>query len=217
MELITAIEISPFKYSKEEYELPEIIDLPDSEEWYKRWTTAVSTLDLDFDTLDKNSYLVDIETIDDKNLQIILEVNLQEIDVDKFEMQMMPFDGGIALKENDQVLITPTCCGDIGNIKEWQKMLENNSTEWSELWIGHPWVFYKKENGKIQFSDYSDSSLNEMESIQPIFEVDGSELKIEIGKIKKQQINFKNRIFNILKKMKIENAEKISELMTGIK
>lgn len=217
IQLFNVIEISPLKYSKEEYELPEVSDSPNPEEWYKHWIKAVSTIDLDFHTLDGESYFVDIETIDDRNLKIILEVDLQEIDLDDFKDQIMPFDGGIVLKENDKILIKPTCCGDIGNIKEWQRILENESKEWSDLWIGHPFVFYKKENGKIQFSDYSDLNLNEFLDIKPIFEIDESNLRIEFEKVKQQQIKFKIKISEILKKMKIDDSERISELMTGVK
>lgn len=217
IKLINTIEVSPLKYSKEEYELPEASDYPDADDWYRKWEEVVSKLDLGFHTIKKDSYLVDIETIDDENLQMILETNLQEIDLEEFEDQIIAFDGGIVLKKNDQVLISPTCCGDIGNIKEWQKIFENKTSDWSEMWIGHPWIFYRKENGKVQFSDYSDLNLKEFIDIKPIFEIDESELKIELEKVKQHQIKFKNTISEILKKMKIDNAEKISELMTGVK
>ncbi|MCD0480062.1 hypothetical protein LPB90_16610 [Chryseobacterium sp. LC2016-29] len=216
MKLINAIEITPLRYSKETHELPEISDYPDPDEWFRKWEEAVSKLNLDFHAIQKDSYLVDIEAIDDENLQIILEINLQEIDWEEFEDQMIAFDGGIVLKNDGQVLITPTCCGNIGNINEWQRILDNKTSDWSEMWIGHPWIFYRKENGKVQFSDYSDVNLNEFIDIKAIFEINESELKNELEKVKQHQINFKNRISNILHKMNIKNAGKISKLMTGI-
>ncbi|MGE6397532.1 hypothetical protein [Chryseobacterium scophthalmum] len=84
------------------------------------------------------------------------------------------------------------------------------------MWIGHPWIFYRKENGKVQFSDYSDVNLNEFIDIKVIFEIDESELKNEFEKVKQHQTNFKNRISNIFQKMNIKNAEKISKLITGV-
>jgi hypothetical protein len=217
IQLINAIEIAPLKYKKGEHELPEVSDPPNPEEWYRKWVKAVSIIDLDFDTIDKNSYFVDIENIDDRNLKIILEIDLQEIDLDACEDQIMPFDGGIVLKSNDKILLKPTCCGDIGIIKEWQRILENESKEWTDLWIGHPYVFYKKENGKIQFSDYSDLNLSEFLNIEPIFEIEESNLRIELEKVTQHQINFKNKIINTLQEMNVENAERISELMIGVK
>lgn len=217
MKLINAIEIPPLRYPKETHELPEISDYPDPDEWFRKWEGAVSKLNLDFHAIQKDSYLVDIEAIDDENLQIILEKNLEEIDLEKFEEEVSIFDGGIVLTENDKILIEPRCCGDMGNINEWQRMLDDKTSDWSDLWIGHPWVFYRKQNGKVQFSDYSDLGLSEFVDIKAIFEIDESQLKIELEKVKQHQRNFKNRISNILKEMNVKNVEKISKLMTGIK
>ncbi|UFH33395.1 hypothetical protein LNP04_06655 [Chryseobacterium sp. C-71] len=217
IKLINTIEVSPLKYSKEEYELPEASDYPDADDWYRKWEEVISKLDLGFHTIKKDSYLVDIENIDEENLQMIVETNLQEIDLEKFGDEVPIFDGGIVLKGNDKILIEPSCCGDIGNIYEWQGILDNKTSDWTDLWIGHPWIFYRKQNGRVQFSDYSDLNLKEFIDIKPIFEIDESELKIELEKVKQHQIKFKHRITEILKKMKMDNAEKISELMTGIK
>lgn len=183
IELINTIEVSPLKYSKKEYELPEASDYPDADDWYRKWEEVVSKLDLGFHNIKKDSYLVDIETIDEENLQMILETNLQEIDLEKFEDEVPIFDGGIVLTENDKILIEPNCCGDIGNINEWQRILDNKTSDWSDLWIGHPWIFYRKQNGKVQFSDYSDLNLKEFTDIKVIFEVDESNLRIELEKV----------------------------------
>ncbi|MCX8531803.1 hypothetical protein [Chryseobacterium luquanense] len=216
IKLINTIEVSPLKYSKEEYELPDASDYPDADDWYRKWEEVISKLDLGFHTIKKDSYLVDIETIDEENLQMILETDLQEIDLEKFEDEVPAFAGGIVLTQNDKILIVPSCCGNIGNIEEWQRILDNKTSDWSDLWIGHPWVFYRKQNGKVQFSDYSDLNLKEFTDIKVIFEVDESELKNELDKMKKHQIKFKHRITEILKKINVENSERISELMTGL-
>ncbi|MBL1223456.1 hypothetical protein JET18_21640 [Chryseobacterium sp. L7] len=211
MKLTNVIEICPIKYSKEGYGLPDNSDIPDSEIWYKEWQKSVFSLNSNFNPIDKDSYLFDIEVIDDNNLEIIL----QGFQFDEFE-NIGSFDGGIALIENNKALVLPTCCGDIGNIKEWKKILENKTEEWDELWIGHPWIFYKKVNGKVQLSDYSDESLKDLINIQPVLEIDELELKIELEKAEKQLINFKNRISKILEKMEVKKFDKISEMLTGL-
>ncbi|MGH1519976.1 hypothetical protein [Chryseobacterium sp. JK1] len=66
MKLINTIEISPLRYSKEEFELPEISDYPNPEEWFTKWEEVVSQLNFNFETIEKRSYLVNIETIDVK-------------------------------------------------------------------------------------------------------------------------------------------------------
>lgn len=216
MKLINVIEIYPLKYSREESELPDSSDFPDSDIWYREWEKAVSRLNFNFSPIDKDTYFIDIEMIDDENLEIILEVNLKEINPEETEDMMTAFDGGIVLIEEDKTWVLPTCCGDIGNIKEWKKILEDKTEEWNELWIGHPWIFYKKVKGKIQLSGYSDISIKDSKNIQTLIEVDELKLKTELEKAEKQQINFKNRISKILENLEIKNFDRISEILTGM-
>lgn len=200
IQLINVIEICPFRYSKEEYELPELPDPRSSEDLHERWKKAIATLNLNLKPINRGSYFVNIETVDDENLKIILKVVFEDVEVEGTDFLSL-FNGGLILMENNEVLIEPTCCSDLDNLKDWQYIFENASSEWSQLWIGHPWIFYKKENGKIQFSEYTELMLTELENIQSVFEVKESDLKIEIHKMKAQQINFNNRIIELLKEM----------------
>lgn len=197
IQLFNVIEIDPFRYSKEEYEISELSSSPTSKENNERWRKAISTLDLNLKPIQEGSYFIDIETIDDENLKIILKIIFENVEIEGTDF-LSSFNGGLILMKNDDVLIEPTCCSDLENLKNWQYIFENDSVEWSELWIGHPWIFYKKENGKIQFSDYTEDMLSELESIQSVFEVDEVDLQIEINKMKERQIHFNNRVIKLL-------------------
>ncbi|MDW9382295.1 hypothetical protein [Chryseobacterium sp. JV558] len=219
MKLINTIEISPLRYSKEEFELPEISDYPDHEEWFAKWEEAVSQLNFNFEAIEKGSYLTDIETIDDENLKMIVETKMEDTGPDESEEDryVMAFDGGIVLKIEDKILIQPNCCGDISNIEDWKNIFNTPSSEWKDLWIGHPWVFYKRENGKICFSEYTESNIEDVENIKIVAEVEESELKAELEKVIMQQINLKNRIVSVLKTLNCKYPEKISKQLAGIK
>lgn len=218
IELINTIEINPLKYSKEDFELLQIADYPDSEELFLKWTETASRLTFNFNEIQKGSNLVDIKTIDDESLQIIVAAKLSEVEFDDPDENgfVLSFDGGIVLKKDDEILIHPSCCGDIENVENWQKVVDNRSFGWAEMWIGHPWVLYKRENGVISFSDYTEININEVKNVKVRFEVEESEFQTELGKVIQHQVRFKNRILNILKKMKINHAEKISKHMSGI-
>ncbi|WP_347217809.1 hypothetical protein [Chryseobacterium sp.] len=219
IELVNTIEINPLKYSKEDFELPETVDYPDPEEYFLKLTETASRLTLNFNGIQKGSNLVDIETIDDESLEMIVAAKLTEVEFDDPDEKgfVLSFDGGIVLKKDDEVLIQPSCCGDMENIENWEKVIDNRSSGWAEMWIGHPWVLYKRKNGIISFSDYTEANINEVKNVKVKFEVDESEFQNELGKVIQHQIRFKNRILNILEKMNIDNAEKISEFMSGIK
>ena len=200
IQLFNVIEINPFRYSTEEYELPELSDSPSSQALHQRWQKAITTLNLNLTPVKKGSYFVDIETVDDENLKIILKVVFNDAETED-EDYLMLFNGGLILKENDEILLEPTCCVDLADLKEWEYIFENDSSGWSQLWIGHPYVFYRKNKGKIEFSEYTELLLSELENIQPVFEVDESDLKTEVNKMKTQQINFNNRVIELLKEI----------------
>ncbi|MXS70082.1 hypothetical protein [Chryseobacterium binzhouense] len=197
IQLFNVIEIDPFGFSKEGYEIPELSCSSNPEDHYERWQKAIKTLNLDLNPIEKGSYFVDIEHIDDKNLKIILKVIFEDVEIEGTDF-LASFNGGLILMENNEILIEPTCCCDLENLKNWEYVFENDSSEWSQLWIGHPWIFYKKENGKIQFSDYTENLLSELESIQSVCEVDELALQIEINKMKERQVHFNNRVIKLL-------------------
>lgn len=218
IELINTIEINPFKYSTEDIELPSFTEYPDPDEWFMKWEETACQLNINFNTIKKGSYLADIKAIDDESLQIIINVRLTEVDFDDpdKEVYCLPFDGGIVLRKDGEILIEPSCCGDMSVIENWQKIFKSQSSEWKDLWIGHPWVLYKRENGIISFSQYTENDIENIKNIQIKFEVEESALKAELEKVRQQQIHFKSRISGILRKKSVDNAEKLSQLMSGI-
>lgn len=219
IELINTIEINPLKYTKEDFELPEIADYPDPEDYFLKFTETASRLTLNFNEVRKGSNLVNIENIDDESLEMMVAAKLTEVEFDNPDERgfVLSFDGGIVLKKDDEVLIEPSCCGDLENIENWEKVVENRSSGWGEVWIGHPWILYKRKNGVISFSDYTEANMNDVKEVKTRFEVEESEFKDELDKVIHHQLRFKNRVLTILKKMNINSAERISEFMSGIK
>lgn len=219
--LVNVIEVSPLTYPKypgEEYEFPSAENYPDSDEWFEKWEEVASKLNFNFKPIEKGSRWVDIETLDDGNLKMILEAKLADRDPDDPDEGefMLAFDGGVALQQDNQIHIHPNCCGDMSDIQNWKNIFDTHTSDWTLLWIGHPWVLYKRENGKISFSDYTESNADELENIKTVVEIGEQELKTEWEKVVERQINFKNRILMMLKEMDIQNEENISRMLSGI-
>lgn len=84
------------------------------------------------------------------------------------------------------------------------------------MWIGHLWALYKRENDKISFSEYTESDEIDPEKIKILVEVEESELKAEVEKAVQHQMNFKDRVLITLKKINIENPERMVGLLTGM-
>lgn len=216
MQLINTIEISPYDFSNQEYNYPNGSSMESPDEWNRFWKKCISGKNLGrLESIRKGAYLVDIETINDDELVENLKNELSEVELFDVEEQVGKIIGGIALAENNTIYMEPQCCGDIGNITEWESIFDNEWNVWNQLWIGHPWVYYRKNSGIIEFTNYTESNPGNFEEVDILVRVAESDLQIELKKIREQYNYFEYRIRKALDKMGIANAEQISKLMTG--
>ncbi len=58
-------------------------------------------------------------------------------------------DGGLALLNGGEVLVEPTCCSDLANIDGWRTASEYRGAAWQMLYIGHPWLSVRLEDGRL--------------------------------------------------------------------
>ncbi len=72
------------------------------------------------------------------------------------------------------------------------------------LWIGHPWLFYKRVNGNVEFSEYTDLNLEDFDNIKAVHTLPEIELAEEVKRIRKVQDDFADKISQALATMKIE-------------
>jgi hypothetical protein len=216
MKLINTLEINPYDYSKNEYQLPSSTSASAPSEWNNFWLKCISDSNLGgLKSIYPDSYLVDIETINSEQLSEILKKELNKIDLDEFEYQIEQLCGGVAIEVDDNIIITPSCCGDLGNLSGWEDIFSSEVGTWQKLWIGHPWIFYKRIGGMVEISEYSDSNLEDFKDIKAIYTLLENELFEEVKRIRRLQNDFTDKIRAILSNMKVANARDISNLMTG--
>ncbi|WP_438014217.1 hypothetical protein WMF18_25255 [Sorangium sp. So ce315] len=48
--------------------------------------------------------------------------------------------GGLALVDGVEVLLLPTCCGDLSDLENWRASAHGSAGSPEVLWIGHPWL-----------------------------------------------------------------------------
>jgi len=218
LELINTIEISPYDFANSEYEYPNGSSAELPNEWDKFWKKCLADKNLEnLNSIRKGSYLVDINSIKKLELKEILKSELKEVELDDFEEQIGKIYGGIVMKTKDKFPIEPTCCGDIGNLYEWEEIFESANADWKQLWIGHPWIFYRKANNEIEFSDYYEANIDEIKNIKSILKIPINDLKNKLEIAKNEQINFERKIQIALEEMGIKNSNRIAKLMTGNK
>lgn len=218
MKLLNTIEIEPWDYAKNEYESPSVSIAENPKEWSNFWYKCISDSDLQsLQPIELGSYLVDINKIGEVELKTILQKTIKDIDLSDFQEGVRRIFGGIVIVENDKVIIEPTCCGDMSDIQNWEEIEKSESNKWTQLWIGHPWVFYKRTGNYIVISDYTDYSLEDFKNISEKYKFSEQKLLSEIKSSRNRQIEFENRIRKVLLELDIKNANEIAKIMTGNK
>jgi len=214
--LINTIELEPQSFSKDEYESPSGSSKELPQEWDAYWLKSLSDSNIkQLIPIESGSWLVDIETIKEEELKVILNHELEDVDLLDYKEQIGNICGGIAVKQNGKIIISPTCCGDLANLSEWEEIIDKEDNTWHQLWIGHPWVFYKKSNEFIGFSEYTDFDIGDFKDIAIKHKILKSSLYSEIKLMRESQLKFEKKISTVLKELKINNANEIAKLMLG--
>jgi hypothetical protein len=142
-ELIPVLKLEPFRFAAEDRSAPSGIyeDVP--EDWYRYWLESLADSGITgLMPVERGSWHVPTsEFTGPVLLGRVLEVifqNLSEIGF-SIDLDCLPLDGGLVLRcQSQNVLIEPGCCGDLGNVASWRKVVGYRQAEWHPLWIGHP-------------------------------------------------------------------------------
>jgi hypothetical protein len=216
MELINILEITPWGYTDKEYELPKGSKMELPEEWSKNWYQCLSDSGLQsLVPIEFASYFIDITTISDFELKVIIQKELKEIELEenmKYEEYVTPLYGGIVIKENNKIIIEPQCCSDLNDLEEWLDIFNHNELEWHKLWIGHPWILYRRQHGYVEFSNYCEDSNFDNESNIVLSKISESWLKSELNKAKANQVILSEKVANILQELFVNDASIIAKL-----
>ncbi len=156
--LIPVLEFDPFEY-RSDRRSPErsIEDAPD--EWAHFWRDSLADRGVTGLAPLDGTWVVPVEDVDSAELlEHVLVLHFGEDSlVEYFRTLAGPFDpasamnaegelifdgvtplrGGIALA-NEVGRITPECCGDLSNWREWQNATRATSEQWLKIWLGHP-------------------------------------------------------------------------------
>ena len=120
-------------------------------------------------------------------------------------------NGGIVLKQENQVIIEPMCCTDLGDIDNWLEIESAPNNAWGMLWIGHPWVYYRKMGDTIEFSNY----IENVENAIPKYQLNLAELYAALEKIMLEREQFIKRVQHALEQLKVEDSIEMAQSITG--
>lgn len=149
---------------------------------------------------------LDISLIPSTLLLPLIENQIKD-EVEEEELsEIQPFEGGLRI-DNDNCSIEWTCCENIGDFYNWKSTIDNPSDQWTHLWIGHPWIFFRVRNNKIQFSDYTDDFEAEDAKPSVKMELDYNNFKDAL-QIKIDEMNeFKQSIIQAIRQSNLADKE----------
>ena len=161
-ELVPVIELEPGRFSTRERPLPPGAGREVPAEWDRYWLDSLADSGVTgLSPLRPASWLVTVR-------QLTSPVTLGRVLSALVRSWAGPeglsnpdgrpvLDGGLALCRGGEVLVAPTCCGDLGNLSEWRGAVDYRQPEWKMVWIGHPWVSVRFAAGRLVFSDLHES------------------------------------------------------------
>jgi hypothetical protein len=162
LQLVPVLELEPWGFSARERPRPSGSVLETPEEWSHYWHDCLADSGITgLSPLRPASWHVLVRELEDgETLQKILRtlvgnnIDLESpVDTDNGPV----LEGGLALFGERKLLVTPTCCSDLGNLSEWRDAAGHRGPEWRILWIGHPWLSIRYEGNLLVISEPHES------------------------------------------------------------
>jgi len=209
LDIYPVIEMSPWR-------VDENADLKDNEVYEKFALNIFSNAGIkSIKRLDKHAYSsIILSDINNEDLSILIQKELNDADIPENGLEIVDdFEGGLVIKFENGEVINHSCCGSVSDYKNWLELVENKPKEWTEIWIGHPWVYAKVEENKILITDYLDETKASPKENDFKFEVDFIEFKEKLSTAINNLKDLKKRIRTILLNQENEFANELSELL----
>jgi len=186
------------------------------EDWenYRNQTNLETGFSEDLKPYFKGSSLYRINEISDEDLLKLIqkEINFEDEDDENLSIEDLnsPLNGGYILKIDGINKYFPQCCSDLGDITEWDDLLDDED---NNFYMGHPSPKIEKTQNTIIF-DFLNSQIQENYA-PPILEnqitVDKEKLATAIQEAKKELEIFAKKLIKIneSENLNIPNIEKI--------
>ena len=215
--LTPVIELEPGAFSKQSHDMPSgsAAELP--EEWDMYWRTSLLDSGISgINPIVPGSWHVPTTDMNSAHLEKVLRVIIDEwggiLSLDDSDSKPI-LNGGLALSAVEQdILIEPTCCSDLGDVANWKVAASCEKEEWEMLWIGHPFLSVRYQQPRLILSDLHESNdPNERWSVKP------GELKKAIIGAESELLKFSKRIGSILDDWGYEGpTSKVSLMLAGL-
>jgi hypothetical protein len=216
VELVPVIELEPARFSRRERSPPSGLDRELPERWGTYWNESLADSGVvGLVPLGPASWLVTTRQLTDTDLLgrilsiVVREWGGPEVLLDPDGTPAL--EGGFALHGNGELLLSPTCCGDLGDFSSWHEAAAHRSSAWKMVWIGHPWLSVRFDGGWLVFS-----GLHESESPVGKWMVRPEELRRAVAAAKVEVEKFAWRLEPIVARFEVDDPVAVSRRIVGL-
>lgn len=152
------IELEPSRFARQKHAYPDRSGAEVPDEWERYWSTSLADAGIvGLTPIRPASWHVATREFTD--LSILQKVLSDLISgwggtANLLDPECSPvLNGGFAVISEGDVVLEPMCCCDLGNLADWREAASCRSADWQMLWIGHPWVSVRFDEGLLMISD----------------------------------------------------------------
>lgn len=208
---------------------------PTKEQLYDFWKETLALYGLGhLEPIERGSDYVATQDLDPAALEILMGYRVNHLEEGALPISL---EGGLVLKNADQMLLTPQCCVSLHDYKEWLSLPPSSS--FKRIWVGHPWIYYCTDDSYHYFTQLIEKGFDDLWKYYPLtaegtlsgyecpvsveektltkghirFKVLSSELKLALADLQAQIAALKNRLVKIASDSGHLNAEEIARCL----
>ncbi|MGK3992336.1 hypothetical protein [Sorangium sp. So ce1024] len=135
--LVPVVELEPSRFGSAPYPRQSPWTTEESERYWRTCLRAGGIVGID--PIAPGSWFVTIDALASRDALIkLLRAHLGDSVPPDDEVGAL--GGGLALVDGAEVLLLPTCCGDLSDLENWRTAAHGLAESPEVLWIGHPWL-----------------------------------------------------------------------------
>ena len=163
LRLVPVVEFEPSQFTDVELPLPEGSSRENPSGWLEWWTARLAAGGIvGLEPVRPGSRYVPVANLTNPgHLRRLIESHLpfnEEPTDEDLSAPAFAFPGGHALCDGGEALIEPTCCVSLSDWRAWEGAARHRGADWSQVWIGHPWVSIRYQPPHLILSDYHEGS-----------------------------------------------------------
>jgi hypothetical protein len=200
LDLLPVLEFDPAEYRDPDREPPGVNTDADAAAYQRYWYDSLADAGIvGLNSLNESSYVSIRDVIEATTLARLAATRIDRpyarprigefVELD----HLGPLGGGYVLRSWGKIKAWPGCCSDLGNLSSWESARAYRGESWEMVWIGHPWISVRFDEGRLILSEPHESD-------EPVaqFSIDPKALALAIDSARVAIEQFEDRLVPVI-------------------